>query len=364
MVICGQQINFDNNSNWNVPSLGFNSVAASGPAQVNMVNTIGSLCGNGAGDGILATGGSTSVQNAQVENIARIQGRKAGAMPDYAGGGVLEASSGTYGGSIPISYGVPLSKDTAFSAVGFLSYANQGGITNQGAISGSPAYAWQIKDSGGNRLVGVAAYVPLSLAIASVQNAPSAVIVWGGGAGAIASAVLDFRAMHITYGAGAAFRVVTNGAFALPLSILGRVDQPFTFISPYLSAFVSVAYANDYLNGGTETWVLGTGASFAQYEFGYRGYYGSSVVAHTLGFSIRKEIFGAEVFERVIPEENKPTGPTPPVGPNGPTILPAGPKFPPLPPPPEVPQLAPECTTDLDCPGDNVCEEARCLPPL
>ena len=47
-----------------------------------------------------------------------------------------------------------------------------------------------------------------------------------------------------------------------------------------------------------------------------------------------------------------------------PRILPAGPKYTPLPPRPEVPQTAPECTTDLDCPGDYVCEEARCLPPL
>lgn len=365
--VCGQQFVVNGAGNWSVPGLGINSATLDIDSQaainqvLNSIDTLGSLCGTGAGDGILATGGSTSVQNAQVENLAKIQGHKGSGAPDYSGGGVLEASSGTYGGSIPLSYGVPLSKDTAFSAVGFVSYANQGGITNQGAVSGSPAYAWQLKDGDGNHVLGIAAYVPLSLAVASVQGAPNAITVWGAGAGAIATGTLNYRAMQITYGGGAAFRVVTNGGFALPLSLLARADEPLEIISPLLTGFVSVSYANDYLNSGTEVWVLGTGASFGKYEFGYRGYYGTSSVAHTLGFSIRKELIGAEVLEREIPseEEKKPTAPTIPTGP---TIK--FPGLPPLPPPPEVPKIAPECTTDSDCPGDEICEEARCMSPL
>jgi len=327
---------------------------------------LGAACGSGAGDGLLATGASTSVQNAQIEGISKLFGRVGTAAPSYGGGGVAELANGTYGGSIPISYGIPLSNDTAFTAVGFVSYANQAGITNQGAVSGSPAYSWQVRDKEGNRIIGVAAYVPLSLAFATIQNVPNALITWGAGGGAIATGSLFYRAAKITYGAGAAFRVVTSATFAAPLSILARADEPLNFISPLLNGFVAVSYGNDYLNAGTEMWVLGTGAAYGKYEFGYRGYYGSGAVAHTLGFAIRNEVLGGEIFEREVTpeEEKKPTGPTGPVGPNGPTILPAGPKFPPLPPPPEVPQLAPECTTDLDCPGDNVCEEARCLPPL
>jgi hypothetical protein len=327
---------------------------------VSFLNILGASCGSGAGDGVLSTGGSTSVQNAQVENIARLFGKSGNASPNYGGGGVVEASGGTYGGSIPISYGLPLSKDTSFSAVGYVSYANQAGITNQGALSGSPAYAWQVKDSEGNRIIGVATYVPLSIAFASVQGVANVLMTWGAGAGAIATGTLNYRAMLITYGAGAAFRVVTNAQFALPLSVLARADQPLEFISPVLKGFVSVSYGNDYLNAGTETWVLGTGAAFGKYEFGYRGYYGSGSVAHTLGFSIRKELIGAEILEQApTEEEKKPTGPTIPTGPS---IL--FPGLPPLPPPPEVPQLPPECTNDSDCPGDQICEEARCLSPL
>jgi hypothetical protein len=148
--------------------------------------------------------------------------------------------------------------------VGFVSYANQGGIANQGAISGSPAYSWQIKDGEGNRLFGLAGYVPLSFAVASIQNASSPLITWGAGGGAIMSGSLSFRATRLTYGAGAAFRAVTSATFAAPLSILLRADEPLQFISPLLSGFVTVSYGNDYLNPGTETWVLGTGASFGK----------------------------------------------------------------------------------------------------
>jgi hypothetical protein len=161
--------------------------------------------------------------------------------------------------------------------------------------------------------------------------------------------------MRITYGAGAAFRVVTNANFALPLSVLVRAEQPLEIISPFLTGFVAVSYGNDFLNAGSETWVLGTGASLGKYEFGYRGYYGSGVVAHTFGFSVRKELIGAAVLEREIPEEEKrPTAPPSPTVP-APTSLP---------PPPEVPPAPPECQTDMECPGDFICEEARCLPPL
>ncbi len=371
-TVCNQQVNFNANNTVTVPSLSdtFNyqgtSSAQSEAQAIQFLNVLGTACGGGAGDGILATGSSLSVQNAQVENIGKLfTSRSASAAPSYGAGGVAEASGGTYGGSIPIIYGLPLSKNTAFSTVGYVSYANQAGTTNQAAVSGSPAYAWQVKDENGNRVIGVAAYVPLSFAFASIQNVPNALITWGGGAGAIATGSLGYRAMRLTYGAGGAFRVVTGGNFAVPLSLLARADEPLEFISSFLSGFVSVSYGNDFLNAGNETWVLGTGASFGKYEFGYRGYYGNGVVSHTLGFSIRKELIGEDVLDREIPseEEKRPTGPT--IGPIGPQILlPAGPRFTPLPPPPEIPKIAPECTTDLDCPGDDVCEEQRCLPPL
>jgi hypothetical protein len=204
--------------------------------------------------------------------------------------------------------------------------------------------------------------VPLSVAFASIQNVPNALLTWGCGAGAIATGSLGYRAMRLTYGGGGALRVVTGGNFAVPLSLLLRADEPLEFISRVLSGFVTVSYGNDFLNAGNETWVLGTGAAFGKYEFGYRGYYGNGVVSHTLGFSIRKELIGEEILERTpTQEENKP-GPTGPTIPAGPTIL--FPGLPPLPPPPEVPQLPPECTNDSDCPGDQICEEARCLSPL
>jgi hypothetical protein len=361
--ICGEQVV------WNpisgtlaIPPLGVSLGALSTQQNVfNFFNILGAACGSGAGDGILSTGGSTSVQNAQVENISRVFTSRASApSPNYSGGGVAEFANGTYGGSIPLTYGVPLSKDTSLSTVGFVSYANQNGSTNQGAVSGSPALAWQVKDENGNRIIGVAAYVPFSVAFASVQNVPNVLVTWGAGGGGIATGSFAYRAMRITYGAGAAFRVVTNANYALPLSVLARAEQPLGSIAPFLTGFVAVSYGNDFLNAGTETWVLGTGASLGKYEFGYRGYYGSGVVAHTFGFSIRTELVGAEVLEREIPapEETKPAGASGP-GTNPPEI----PSLPPLPPPPDVPQIPPECTTDSDCPGDEVCDEARCLPP-
>jgi hypothetical protein len=290
-TICGQKVvwNPANNGSLSVPTLGVDIGAFSSSQNIiSFFNILGAACGSGAGDGILSTGGSTSGQNAQVENVSRMFGGKASNVsPNYSAGGVAELSGGTYGGSIPLTYGVPLSKDTSFSTVGFVSYANQNGSTNQGSLSGSPAYAWQLKDKDGNRIIGVATYLPVSIAFASVQNVPNVLTTWGAGAGAIATGSLAYRAMHITYGGGAAFRVVTNANFALPLSLLVRADQPLDFISPLLDSFVSVSYGNDFLNAGTETWVLGTGAAFGKYEFGYRGYYGSGVVAHTIGFSIR-----------------------------------------------------------------------------
>jgi hypothetical protein len=360
-AICGQQVVWNpNNQTLSVPTLGVSLGAYSNQQNViSFFNILGAACGSGAGDGILSTGGSTSVQNAQVENISRaFASRASSPSPNYSGGGVAEFANGTYGGSIPLTYGVPLSSNSSFSTVGFVSYANQNGSTNQGALSGSPAYAWQVKDENGNRIIGLAAYVPLSIAFASVQNVPNVLMTWGGGAGGIATGSLAFRAMRITYGAGAAFRVVTNASYALPLSVLARAEQPLAFVTPFLTGFVAVSYGNDFLNPGTESWVLGTGASVGKYEFGYRGYYGSGLVSHTLGFSIRKELVGAEVLDREIPaqEENKTGGPS---GPNPPEV----PSLPPLPPPPDVPQTPPECTTDSDCPGDDVCDEARCLPP-
>jgi hypothetical protein len=357
-TICGQQVVWNpNNTTLSVPTLGVSLGAFSNEQNaINFFNILGAACGSGAGDGILSTGGSTSGQNAQVENISRAFGNKtSNVSPNYSGGGVAELSSGTYGGSIPLTYGVPLSKDTSFSTVGFVSYANQNGSTNQAALSGSPAYAWQVKDGEGNRIIGVATYLPVSLAFASVRNVPNVLTTWGAGAGAIATGSFALEGMRITYGAGAAFRVVTNANFALPLSVLVRAEQPLEIISPFLTGFVAVSYGNDFLNAGSETWVLGTGASLGKYEFGYRGYYGSGVVAHTFGFSVRKELIGAAVLEREIPEEEKrPTAPPSPTVP-APTSLP---------PPPEVPPAPPECQTDMECPGDFICEEARCLPPL
>ena len=361
---CGHTVQWNNAGlTVAVPDLGIAPTQNYG----QVASTINALCGASAGDGLLATGGSLSMQTAQIESVAHAQApanrvlRTGGA---YTYGGSGELGNGTYGASIPLNYSYRLGSGSTFSSVGFVSFAHQASV-NQGAVSGSPAYAWQVKNEQGERIIGLAGYVPVSVAFASADGANSTLISWGAGGGALATGSTRLHAMQITYGAGGAFRWTAGGA-AVPLSVLARADQPLDFLFHLFSTFASLSYGNDFVNAGSEFWSLGVGGAFQKYEFGYRGFYSGAYVAHSLGFSIRQDLSGTEIFENLPPPEEgtKPTGPTPPVGPNGPVILPAGPKFAPLPPPPEVPQLAPDCTTDLDCPGDNVCEEARCLPPL
>lgn len=379
--ICGHQIQYNSTTGTiTIPDLGVTNVPVSlngGQAGANaqaVANALNVYCGASAGDSLLATGGSTHMQGAQVEGVARALGNRgsaAGGM--YGAGGVGEISSTTYGASIPLDYAYRINHDAAFSTVGFVNFAHAG-AANQGGVSASPAYAWEIKNAEGKRLVGVAGYVPLSFALAQVDNVPNgSIISWGAGGGALATGSLHFRATDITYGGGAAARM-TAGGFAVPLSLIGRIEQPLDFAFHLFSTFASVSYGNDFLNAGSEVWSLATGAALGKYEFGYRGFYGNAYVAHTIGFSIRKDIEGAEIFERQIPQQQEPYPKPPTQGPTGP-ILPTGPvnqsvNPPPgpavsLPPPPEVPQGVPaECQSDMDCPGDQICEEARCLPPL
>jgi hypothetical protein len=366
---CGHQVVWNSNQTTvAVPDLGIQPTTN----YQSVANTINALCGQSAGDGFLATGGSQHVQNAQVEGVARALGPtkgNAGAGASYSAGGFGELGNNTYGASIPVNYAYRLSSGSAISNVGFVSFAHQLNA-NQGAISGAPAYAWALRNGEGQRVLGLGAYVPLSLAVTTLSGVNGALVTWGAGGGAIATGTLPLRGMTFTYGAGAALRA-TNGGVALPLSVLVRVEQPLDLLFHLFSTFATLSYGNDYLNAGSEYWVLGAGGALGKYEFGYRGFYSGYYVAHTLGFSIRKDLMGAEAFEHLPPpeeEHGKPVGPTPPVPPTGPTppVSPPGPTppVPQLPPPPVVPPAPPECQTDMDCPGDLVCEEARCLPPL
>jgi Cys-rich repeat protein len=191
---------------------------------------------------------------------------------------------------------------------------------------------------------------------------------WGAGGGAIMTGGTDFRALHITYGAGAAFRWTAAGP-ATPFSLVVRAEEPIDFLYKLLHAYASVTYGNDPFNAGSEFFGLAMGATWAQYDFGYHGYYSGSYVAHAFGFSIHKDLAGAQLIEALPAHEEGPkpppsTTPTIPALPVNPILPLPLPPLPQLPPPLESPNVKPECTTDMDCPGDNVCDEGRCLPPL
>jgi hypothetical protein len=388
--ICGHSVQFVPQGTGGlitVPDLGVQNVFVSltpgqgGNNAIAVANALNVYCGSTAGDGLLATGGSLHMQSAQVASLSRsMNGNGAASGSIYGGGGVGEISSTTYGASIPLDYGYRISHDAAVSTVGFVNFAHESNA-NQVGGSTSTAYAWEIKNQEGKRIIGVAGYVPLSFAAAKVENVPDgSIISWGAGGGALALGSFHFRVMDISYGAGVAFRGTSSGV-ALPMSALIRAEQPLDFLFHMFSTYTALSYGTDFLNAGSASWSLALGGAYGKYEFGYRGFYSNSYVAHTLGFTIRKDLPGSEIFERNIPEEQKQPGPrvTPPPttpgapgpttptapGPTTPSAPLETPEGPPvsLPPRPELPTLPPECQSDMDCPGDNVCEEGQCIPP-
>jgi hypothetical protein len=344
-TVCGHKLTYSggNNGQINVPDLGINNltVGTAGAAANNAIavaNALNVYCGSTAGDTLLATGGSLHMQSAQVEGVGRTLGT-AGRGPASGSvtgaGGTGEISSTTYGASIPLDYGYRISHDRAISAVGFVNFAHQGNA-NQGGITASPAYAWAIDNDQGQRVLGIAAYVPLSFAMAQVDNVPNGTLIsWGAGGGALASGSLHVKSTDITIGGSVAGRMTAAG-FSLPLSVLLRADQPLEFTSK-VRAFTSLSYGNDFLNAGSEIWTLALGAAVGKYEFGYRGFYGNAYVAHTIGFAIRSDL--EDILEPLQEEKKEPY---PPVNPQP---SPAPPPPPPPPPPPVAPPPEPPPAT-------------------
>jgi len=335
-TICGHNVQYNSGtSNITVPDLGINNVnvgtsGAAGANAVAVANALNVYCGSSAGDTLLATGGSVHMQGAQVESVGRtlgMAGRGPASGSATGAGGTGEISSTTYGASIPLDYGYRISHDRAISAVGFVNFAHQGSA-NQGGITASPAYAWAINNDQGMRILGIAAYVPLSFAMAQVDNVPNGTLIsWGAGGGVLASSPFRFRQADITIGGSVAGRETAAG-FSLPLSVLLRADQPLEFTTK-VRAFTSLSYGNDFLNAGSEIWTLALGAAVGKYEFGYRGFYGNAYVAHTIGFAIRSDL--EDVLQPLEDEKKEPYPPPAPVNPQ-----------PAPPPPPPPPALAPE----------------------
>jgi hypothetical protein len=359
--ICGHNVQYNSGtSNITVPDLGINNVnvgtsGAAGSNAIAVANALNVYCGSNAGDSLLATGGSQHMQGTQMESVTRaLRGPSTGSI--FGGGGSGEISSTTYGVSVPLDYSARLSPDRAFTMVGFLTFANQGNA-NQEGISASPALAWSINNDEGNKVLNIAAYVPLSFAVAEVSNVPNGTLIsWGAGGGALATIPFHVRATQINVGAGVAGRETAAG-FSLPLSAIARVEQPLEFTSR-VKAYTSLSYGNDFINAGSEVWTLALGITLGKYDFGYRGFYGNAYVAHTIGFSIRNDV--EEAVEHLPPEptatpatpagppappapvEPSPTAaPTPPPPPPSPTVEPPAPEVAPPPPPTTAPPPPP-----------------------
>lgn len=331
-----------------------------------MLSVLSAICGVNGGDGMLASGGSTATQIAQVQGFDRVARRRGGGEVSSGGasflpGGIAELGTQTQGATIPLAFSRWISPDLFTNTTGAVTIAHRE-MAIQAGVTAAPAIGTRI-GAGGDPTSAVYAYgvyVPLSFAFTSVSGVDSGIVTWGVGAGGIGTVSKDFRDLHVTGGVGSAVRI-SSGGFTLPTTIVGRVEKPLT---PMFDGFVNLGTSWDFISDGAAFNVLGGGVSFGKTQLGYQGFLGSVYTAHTLGVSFREDLAGSEALAPPPPVEAPPESKPPPPTPTHPVEPPPAVE-PEVPIPPGIePPIAPPCKTDFDCDADELCVEGRCVPSM
>jgi hypothetical protein len=319
-----------------------------------LLSVLSAICGGTKGDGILAANGQTSNNMMTAHAFDRIAGKRgvvgsASSRGTFTPGGIAEISGDAQGLVVPLAYSKWLSKDSFWNALGSIHVGHASDLLEFG-ISGNPAYGVRISDPESKLRYSYGYFVPLSFNLSSVSDV-GMLTSYGVGGGALGTIATDINPDFHISGAVAASARYANSGVSVPFTITGRVEKPRLVYG--MDAFVNLALSGDMISDGGGYTVIGAGVVTGSWQVGYQGFMGGGSMSHTLGFFKREEIKEVAYIEPVPPKP----------GVKPPTPLPPTPEIPPLPPAPEVPPATPECQTDMECPGDFVCYEHRCIPP-